>query len=39
VRYLVGRDAQGIAAAQSLVPTVVRDRMARIVTVFEGPRG
>ena len=30
-RYLVGRDAQGIAATQSLVPTVVRDRVARFL--------
>lgn len=31
-RYLVGRDAQGVAAAQSLVPTAVKDRFIRIVT-------
>jgi NAD(P)-dependent dehydrogenase (short-subunit alcohol dehydrogenase family) len=31
-RYLVGRDAQGIAAAQALVPTEVRDRIARLFT-------
>jgi NAD(P)-dependent dehydrogenase (short-subunit alcohol dehydrogenase family) len=30
-RYLVGRDAQGIAATQSLVPTCVRDRVARLL--------
>ena len=31
-RYLVGMDARGIAAAQSLVPTWVRDRITRILT-------
>ena len=31
-RYLVGRDAQGMAAAQALVPTEVRDRIARLFT-------
>jgi NAD(P)-dependent dehydrogenase (short-subunit alcohol dehydrogenase family) len=31
-RYLVGRDAQGIAVAQSLVPTAVRDRISRLLT-------
>jgi NAD(P)-dependent dehydrogenase (short-subunit alcohol dehydrogenase family) len=31
-RYLVGRDAQGIAAIQALVPTEVRDRIARLFT-------
>jgi NAD(P)-dependent dehydrogenase (short-subunit alcohol dehydrogenase family) len=30
-RYLVGRDAQAIAIAQPLVPTVLRDRITRIV--------
>jgi NAD(P)-dependent dehydrogenase (short-subunit alcohol dehydrogenase family) len=29
-RYLVGWDAQGIAAAQSLIPTGVRDRITRL---------
>src|SRR5271165_4213315 len=31
-RYLVGRDAQAIAAGQGLVPTFVRDRVTRMVT-------
>ncbi|HLN17343.1 MAG TPA: SDR family oxidoreductase [Acidimicrobiales bacterium] len=31
-RYLVGWDAQGILAAQSLVPTVVKDRISRLLT-------
>jgi NAD(P)-dependent dehydrogenase (short-subunit alcohol dehydrogenase family) len=31
-RYLVGLDARGVAAAQSLVPTWVRDRVTRLVT-------
>jgi NAD(P)-dependent dehydrogenase (short-subunit alcohol dehydrogenase family) len=31
-RYLVGRDAQAIAATQSLVPTGLRDRITRLVT-------
>jgi len=31
-RYLVGRDAQGVAAAQALVPSRVMDRITRIVT-------
>lgn len=31
-RYLVGPDAAGVVAYQSLVPTGVRDRIARIVT-------
>ncbi len=31
-RYLVGRDAQAIVAAKSLVPTVVKDRVARLLT-------
>lgn len=31
-RYLVGMDARGVAAAQSLVPTWVRDRITRILT-------
>lgn len=31
-RYLVGPDARGIAATQSLVPTGVRDRIARVLT-------
>jgi len=31
-RYLVGRDAQGIAVARSLVPTAVWDRIARVLT-------
>lgn len=31
-RYLVGLDAQGVAAAQSLVPTWVRDRVTRLLT-------
>lgn len=30
-RYLVGPDAQGIAATQSLVPTCVRDRVTRLL--------
>jgi NAD(P)-dependent dehydrogenase (short-subunit alcohol dehydrogenase family) len=30
-RYLVGRDAQAIAAAQPLVPTGLRDRITRLV--------
>ncbi len=30
-RYLVGWDAQGVVAAQSLVPTAVKDRIARIL--------
>jgi len=30
-RYLVGWDAQGIAAAQNLVPTGVRDRITRLL--------
>ncbi len=30
-RYLVGLDAQGIAAVQSLVPTFLRDRISRLV--------
>ncbi len=30
-RYLVGRDAQGIAVTQPLVPTGVRDRVARVL--------
>jgi len=30
-RYLVGWDAQGIAAAQSLIPTGVRDRITRLL--------
>jgi NAD(P)-dependent dehydrogenase (short-subunit alcohol dehydrogenase family) len=31
-RYLVGLDARGVAATQSLVPTWVRDRVTRLVT-------
>jgi NAD(P)-dependent dehydrogenase (short-subunit alcohol dehydrogenase family) len=31
-RYLVGRDAQGVAATQSLIPTVLRDRISRLLT-------
>jgi len=31
-RYLVGRDAQGVAATQSLIPTAVRDRFSRLLT-------
>jgi NAD(P)-dependent dehydrogenase (short-subunit alcohol dehydrogenase family) len=31
-RYLVGRDAQVIAAAQPLIPTEIRDRITRLVT-------
>lgn len=31
-RYLVGLDAQAIAATQPLVPTVIRDRITRLVT-------
>ena len=31
-RYLVGRDAQAIVATQSLIPTGVRDRIARVLT-------
>jgi len=31
-RYLVGLDARGVAATQSLVPTWVRDRVTRILT-------
>jgi NAD(P)-dependent dehydrogenase (short-subunit alcohol dehydrogenase family) len=31
-RYLVGHDAQVIAAAQSLIPTELRDRITRVVT-------
>jgi len=31
-RYLVGLDAQGIAAAQSLIPTWVKDRISRVLT-------
>lgn len=31
-RYLVGHDAQVIAAAQSLIPTEIRDRITRLVT-------
>ena len=31
-RYLVGRDAQVIAAAQPLIPTELRDRITRVVT-------
>ncbi len=31
-RYLVGRDAQGFAAAQSIIPTTVRDRISRLLT-------
>lgn len=30
-RYLVGRDAQAIAAAQPLIPTGIRDRVTRLV--------
>jgi NAD(P)-dependent dehydrogenase (short-subunit alcohol dehydrogenase family) len=30
-RYLVGRDAQAIAAAQTLFPTAIRDRVTRLV--------
>lgn len=30
-RYLVGRDAQGFAAAQCLVPTKARDRVTRLL--------
>jgi len=31
-RYVVGRDAQGIVAAQPFVPTAVRDRVTRLLT-------
>ena len=31
-RYLVGHDAQAITAAQPLIPTVIRDRVTRLVT-------
>ena len=31
-RYLVGRDAEGVAVAQCLVPTVVKDRVSRLLT-------
>jgi NAD(P)-dependent dehydrogenase (short-subunit alcohol dehydrogenase family) len=31
-RYLVGRDAQAIAATQPLIPTGIRDRITRLVT-------
>ena len=31
-RYLVGWDAQGVVAAQSLAPTAVKDRIARILS-------
>jgi len=31
-RYLVGRDAPGIVAAQFLVPTALRDRVVRLLT-------
>ena len=31
-RYLVGLDAQGVVATQSLVPTWVRDRVTRLLT-------
>jgi NAD(P)-dependent dehydrogenase (short-subunit alcohol dehydrogenase family) len=31
-RYLVGRDAQAIAATQAMIPTGVRDRIARVLT-------
>jgi NAD(P)-dependent dehydrogenase (short-subunit alcohol dehydrogenase family) len=31
-RYLVGWDTQGILAGESLVPTCVKDRLARLVT-------
>ncbi len=31
-RYLVGRDAQGVAAAQCLIPTRARDRVTRLLT-------
>jgi hypothetical protein len=30
-RYLVGRDARAIAAAQPLVPTRIRDRVTRLL--------
>ncbi len=31
-RYLVGRDAQGVAVTQSLIPTALRDRIIRLLT-------
>src|SRR3984957_12998008 len=31
-RYLVGHDARAIAPAQPLIPTVIRDRVTRLVT-------
>jgi NAD(P)-dependent dehydrogenase (short-subunit alcohol dehydrogenase family) len=31
-RYLVGRDAQSVAATQSLIPTALRDRISRLLT-------
>lgn len=31
-RYLVGRDAQAVAAAQPFVPTAVKDRISRLLT-------
>jgi NAD(P)-dependent dehydrogenase (short-subunit alcohol dehydrogenase family) len=31
-RYLVGRDAQGVAATQALIPTALRDRISRLLT-------
>jgi len=31
-RYLVGRDAEGVAVAQCLIPTGVKDRVSRLLT-------
>ena len=31
-RYLVGWDAEGVAVAQALVPTVVKDRVSRLLS-------
>ncbi len=31
-RYLVGRDTQGILVGDTLAPTCVKDRLARLVT-------